>query len=572
MSEVGKTIALIRALGTPTDAQVTSAVEGWLDDHPEATTTVTDGSITNAKLASSFVTPGTAAAYSSSATYAVGDYVFHNGSLYRFVAPHSAGAWNASDVTAVNVADELGDVKSQIDNQLLATDEKTVARIVTPTVVDGKLCNTSGTISNNSSYYYFEVSDLQEGDVVSARSFYNNTTSIVVPYFRYVCAYNSAGSAVPASGVESVLGSYTVPSGITKVAITIQSTYPLESVVHLHAADVFDKHVNANLDSVAFASYPNSVSGAIAASGSLTFDANCVKKNKAILFNGDIDAFNSLSIGQGLNGSDGNSSRIVIDTTNVSYYRGTGAAVSEAHGLTFADYLSVTITVGEDHLPTVTIMTNGGSFTHKFNTTWVGCFFKIFAVADASTSFSAATLGYVCRDVDKPLWVFGDSYVSYTGDRWPYPIAQMGFTGYLLNGYAGEPSPYAIRDLLDLLNYGTPKYLLWDLGMNDADTSTAVNYNWISVWNELVGICNAKGITLIACTIPNVPTRNNSFKNAVVEASGYKYIDFATAVGAHDDTTWYTGMLSSDGLHPTIDGANALAAQVLKDFPYICIK
>lgn len=34
----------------PTDEQVAQAVEEWLDDHPEATTTVQDGSITHAKL------------------------------------------------------------------------------------------------------------------------------------------------------------------------------------------------------------------------------------------------------------------------------------------------------------------------------------------------------------------------------------------------------------------------------------------------------------------------------------------------------------------------------------------
>ena len=34
----------------PTDAQVQSAVNDWLDDHPEASTTVEDGSISYAKL------------------------------------------------------------------------------------------------------------------------------------------------------------------------------------------------------------------------------------------------------------------------------------------------------------------------------------------------------------------------------------------------------------------------------------------------------------------------------------------------------------------------------------------
>ena len=38
------------SVAQPTDAQVDSAVEGWLDDHPEATTTVLDGSLTEEKF------------------------------------------------------------------------------------------------------------------------------------------------------------------------------------------------------------------------------------------------------------------------------------------------------------------------------------------------------------------------------------------------------------------------------------------------------------------------------------------------------------------------------------------
>ena len=44
-------IPLVRAFSkAPTDAQVTTAVDAWLDDHPEATTTVQDGAISYAKL------------------------------------------------------------------------------------------------------------------------------------------------------------------------------------------------------------------------------------------------------------------------------------------------------------------------------------------------------------------------------------------------------------------------------------------------------------------------------------------------------------------------------------------
>lgn len=38
--------------GNPTDAQVQTSVDTWLEAHPEATTTVQDGSITDAKFAS----------------------------------------------------------------------------------------------------------------------------------------------------------------------------------------------------------------------------------------------------------------------------------------------------------------------------------------------------------------------------------------------------------------------------------------------------------------------------------------------------------------------------------------
>lgn len=101
----------------PSDEQVAEAINAWLDDHPEATTTVQDGSITNAKLASSFVTPGTAAAYSSSAKYAVGDYVFYGGTLYRCTtAITTAEAWTAAHWTAAVLGEDVGDLKSALED------------------------------------------------------------------------------------------------------------------------------------------------------------------------------------------------------------------------------------------------------------------------------------------------------------------------------------------------------------------------------------------------------------------------------------------------------------------------
>lgn len=116
----GKVMAVVDGEWEPSlipfdDEKIEQSVDAWLDDHPEATTTVQDGSITNAKLATSFVTPGTATAYSSSATYAVGDYCFHNGSLYRCTTPiTTAEAWTAAHWTAAVLGDDVGELKSAL--------------------------------------------------------------------------------------------------------------------------------------------------------------------------------------------------------------------------------------------------------------------------------------------------------------------------------------------------------------------------------------------------------------------------------------------------------------------------
>ena len=51
MAELGTIIGLIKTFAPKADPEeIEQAVSDWLDDHPEATTTVQDGSITKAKL------------------------------------------------------------------------------------------------------------------------------------------------------------------------------------------------------------------------------------------------------------------------------------------------------------------------------------------------------------------------------------------------------------------------------------------------------------------------------------------------------------------------------------------
>ena len=74
----------------PTDAQVAQAVDDYLDDHPEATTTVQDGAITYAKLDSNLKAtiediPSTAAdvgAIASPSSPATGAFLVWSGSAW----------------------------------------------------------------------------------------------------------------------------------------------------------------------------------------------------------------------------------------------------------------------------------------------------------------------------------------------------------------------------------------------------------------------------------------------------------------------------------------------------------
>lgn len=138
----------------------------------------------------------------------------------------------------------------------------------------------------------------------------------------------------------------------------------------------------------------------------------------------------------------------------------------------------------------------------------------------------------------------------------------------LLSSYSGATSLTEIESFRNILAKQMPKKVIWCLGMNDADSETNFNENWKICINEVIQTCKDNNIELILSTIPNTPRVSNIFKNEWIRNSGYRYIDFAKAVGAEDNgSTWYDGMLSSDNVHPSELGAKALAERFLIDVP-----
>ena len=186
-------------------------------------------------------------------------------------------------------------------------------------------------------------------------------------------------------------------------------------------------------------------------------------------------------------------------------------------------------------------------------------------VRSTNTTLTDAVLNATIQDIDKPVWLFGDSYFGINNVRVIGQLKDLGLFNYMVDGLAGASSPMAYADLQRLLTFSKPKYIVWCLGMNDTDEG------FTAYFNNVKSICEKYGIAMIGCTIPTVPSRNKETISALVRNSGLRYIDAYKAVGTDDEGNWYSGYLSSDEVHPTEMGAKAIAMQWTIDFPELYI-
>ena len=503
----------------PTDEQVTQAVDDWLDDHPEATTTVQDGAITYAKL--------------------------------------------NSDLK--NSVDDVTNLKSHVDD-LTITSTETQNIQYNGQLLDGYV-TVYGTTGGFGDYYHTDKIPVNEGDVLSFISPYNTPA-------RFICAYNSSDSAVSGSGSGSQVRSFTVPSGISSVVVSydIRNNIGYEfKIIRTTVASVSDTaYVNKtelSADDVkiikqkTFHTLPNAISGSVNNEQGLELNCCCCQ-HKAISFRGDITTFADLYFG--LKHNDVRELYVKIDSTSLTLYNNVNVVDTAQHGLTFTDYIQVTITAN-DATAQITIATLSGVFTHTFSN-WPKNPAILFAETDESALTDCSIL-FVPIDISKRVWIFGDSYMSYANNRVLYWIKNLGATDFCVNALPGETSNRAMLDLMFMLQYATPTIIVWAMGMNDGDSSTSVSDRWNIVYNLLKNICTEKGIELVLYTVPTIPSVNNEYKDTIVRNSGYRYIDAASAVNASASGVWYTGMLSSDGIHPNTTGAIAIADAAILTVP-----
>ena len=258
---------------------------------------------------------------------------------------------------------------------------------------------------------------------------------------------------------------------------------------------------------------------------------------------------------------------IGVTSDNISYN-----GVSYPHGLNIADRLQMIFEYLSNATADVTLICNGNAF--KKNIPFVMESVAVPYVKSKGLVSTECKFTFICSDVRKKIWIFGDSYFAYSDNRWTYYLKEYGYDkNVLIDGWPGMGGANGRTSFAKLVKLGKPQCAVWFLGMNDGTdvNDTTPNANWKSNVDIFVSLCEENGVTPIFATIPNVPNINHKGKNAWIKSSGYRYIDMCHAVGADVTTNWYGDMLSSDRIHPSESGAKALFAQVLLDLPEVMI-
>ena len=305
-------------------------------------------------------------------------------------------------------------------------------------------------------------------------------------------------------------------------------------------------------------------SNTLASGGSLSLSVPNLKQNNRIAFYAEIvSPFTEIQISHGTN-QVWASGYIVLSQSTLKAYKYESSAIeteSFNHGLTLDEYVYVIIDVKNQTNATVTIMTkNGSSYTNDI--TWFGCYGNASALLNGG-SLKNCALSFYSMDYRKDVWAYGDSYFDF----WPTYVNAAGANNWLADAFSGRNATQAYASFEKDMLHGTPRYVLWCMGMNNADSSEAINSDWKTITDNLISYCDNAGIEIILVTIPNTPIRNHNYKNAYIRNSGKRYVDISQAVGAEESTSWYTGLLSSDNVHPTQNGAKVIANRMMASVP-----
>lgn len=293
-----------------------------------------------------------------------------------------------------------------------------------------------------------------------------------------------------------------------------------------------------------------------------------------------IGQFTKIAVGNGYwaSGYEPNAHWVEIDATTINAYYGPTATLfgTFEHGLSLSGILTVEIDTTATNATIRLFDASGNIFTQALSHWGPGI---AFIQNVSSANAISVELSFMPRDITKKIWTFGDSYISFADPaRWPKYLNDYGFTNWLSDNRPGLAPATALNDLQALLNISSPpEIIVWTLGMNGAASEEqsggtyVINSEQKSVIDSVVALCASYEIMLVLTTIPTVPTIQRTGYNNYIKSLGLRYIDFAEAVGATESGYWYSGLLSSDNVHPTVAGAKVLASRALLDCPELTL-
>lgn len=288
-----------------------------------------------------------------------------------------------------------------------------------------------------------------------------------------------------------------------------------------------------------------------------------IKQHYQLHFSGDIVRFDTLYIGKG--DCRFYSSFVQVTCDSLFVFIQTDSLRQELrqrHDLRLDSSLKIEI---RQHIDSADIRLTSGtrSFRVRSRFAGMGSPFVRSEGSDIQVSdFSFSSQQYVSK-----VWIFGDSYVCCSNPAsWAYWIYRQGYD-FLSDGHPGGKSCDSYDFLRTALSVNKPEYLIWCLGMNDGRDKLLPNATWLIYRKRVEALCTENGITLIYGIVPTCPMVFNGHKNEHIRKSGYRFIDFEQALFDRHGK-WKAGYCA-DNLHPTEEGAKAMAEQFLKDFPEI---
>ena len=439
----------------------------------------------------------------------------------------------------------------------------------------------NGTVTSSSSIRYINI-PVVPGDIVSVKRFYINSSGVPAGIFvqnmNAICAYNGdVAVAEKGRSYNANLPSYTVPDGIDNVTIsfTFSGAYDYAYIIRT----LPDGQTNYYPVGTVFKNPLRFKGNLLANVFQQIGQGVCVDEYVASLICPIGTGFTSIKFG-GTNarGTAVSAPYIEVTNTQVKMFSNTSSEYNRTadHGLdnngVLENDLQIIIIAKKDSLNFDFIVRSNGKMWTSPNDWRFGTSYHGFGVVSESV-ITGVDISVSVRDLYKPVWVCGDSWVTNFESRWYGQAIALNLVSFLHSGHSGEGSAEGLAHLKTLLSMYTPKMVVWLYGMNDIDTNNSTpNADWLAALNELKTICENMTIDLVLATIPTTPSRNMNAKNAVVTASGYRYVDEVAAMGADTSGNWIAGYQSQDGDHTTAAGARALLAQVLADVPEIALK